>query len=81
MIHSVDFLAQSMEEKNIVAAQKYHHLLYSTSERYRGIGDYSEEMIKELNRMLKIENADNPLPSFLALVFKHLIDDFKNGLL
>jgi hypothetical protein len=73
-----------MEDKNDLSSQKYHHLLFDVNQRYRELGNYALDSIKDFQLIEgKLQNdamvLDSTQHTFLSLVVGHLIADFLAG--
>lgn len=88
--HCISFLIQNMQDKNNVASQKYHHLLFDVNKNYRDLGNYSLDSLRDFQFVeasaMTSGGGDgddkNKLESqatFLSLVVGYLVQDFLAG--
>lgn len=77
VMHSLDFLLNSFENKDNVSAQKYHFLLFSISSEYRELESFGKDSILQLKeRMGHSSLAEETKESFLSQTIRMFISDF-----
>jgi len=78
IVHCLQFLLESFDLKDEKACQKYHYLLYSVSDSYKELQNFSSENISLFSQSFRssLQDEGTLSSSFLSQSIKLLLSDF-----